>query len=402
LEIILLFKWSGGCFRFLNIRRMLMQLSPLAMRALFKAMRVHATLTADGERGGGSFELLGLGMMSFLMRPGNKPDVFDVEVEDIRIDFDETGLDVAGMAIRFPRFTITRCDLDLTQTKGSWYRENSRLRLQVAIRLDPLHFPFMREMGFHEPVTVLVTESGTLKYPKPRVLDTHAEPTRLPPPLEFLTLSAGQWDVCEVGAELWVAIDCKWAKEIKGTEVWICPGEQACLLWESHNATTVNLNPVGSVSAGGNLLVSPPATTTYVLEATDGDCKETKQVTVRVVRKGENTYTLSADWNPWSSCLWRVEVPQALWGSAVMVQRMRHVLCSGGQSTWPQWGYRHTTDSGAVFTGNVEVNNWRDIPDQPVAGVWEFSPVGVTICNPPEGSRGWEPACFELELGCRK
>jgi hypothetical protein len=126
-------------------------------------------------------------------------------------------------------------------------------------------------------------------------------------------------------------------------------------------------------------------------------------VKVRVVRPGETTYTLSAAWTAMGGCRWTVVVPPELTSGSVMVQRMRHVMCDGGLSTWPKWAYSHTAPGDAVTIGNLErgVDHWQDIPDQPLAGTWYFMPIDIGDCTPPRGNSGWEPACFEVEIGCR-
>ncbi len=50
----------------------------------------------------------------------------------------------------------------------------------------------------------------------------------------------------------------------------IAPGGQTTLSWATNNATTVTISPnVGAVTANGSTTVSPNATTTYTLTATN-------------------------------------------------------------------------------------------------------------------------------------
>jgi hypothetical protein len=381
-----------------------MKYEPLATFVRFPSMRAHATVQASKKAGGDRFELDGSGMMVFAIRNTTNPKEMAVAVRDLRIDFEPTKIDVPKLGtVNIPRFTVTECDLDLDRTQGTWYRSKRAVKLELAIRLDPDRFPIMRGLGFTEPVTVVAVESGRLDWERGRRMETHAEPFTLPPPLDFLTVSAGQFDVCPIEADLRVATDCAKAEELRATEIWICPGDEVCLVWEvSGNPTSVTLDPGGAVSASDSKMVHPNSTTTYSVTGKDGDCDDRAQVTVRVVREGESIFNMSADWNPWENCVWRVEIPAALVGKSVMAVEMRHVKCDGGVGTWPEWGYHHTEPGGNIFSGNIVVDDWRDITDQPLAGTWRFSPVGISNCRPPTDSSGWEPACFEIRLGCRQ
>jgi len=386
-----------------------MQHEPFGAYVKFRSMGAHVVLQASKETGGGRYELSAEGMMAFTLHNTDTRGAMAVTVSDLRLEFKPTKLTVPGLGpVEIPGFTITRCELDPERTQGTWTRRDRQITLNLALRLDPDHFPIMRQLGFTSPQTVLVTESGTLDWEERQRLETHAEPFQLPAPLDFLTVSPGQFDFCTLSADFYVAANCDMAPELRATEIWICPGDEACLWWRvGGQVTQVTITPDGStVSAADAKIVTPASTTTYKLHADgltdDGNkCDKDAQVTVRVVRAGETIFNVTAQWSPFETCIWRFELPAALVGKSVVVQRMRHVKCDGGTFTWPEWAFTHTDPDGNPFADNVRLDTWADITDQPVAGVWRFSPINAPgDCRPPSGQT-WEPACFEMELGCR-
>jgi len=377
---------------------------PLGIHVRFPSMVAHANIQASKEAGGGQFELDGRGLMAFVLRSTDNPDEMAVTVQDLRIEFQPMRIEVPNLGgIEIPGFTITKCDLDLDQTRGTWYWSTRQVSLQLGIRLDPDYFPVMRQLGFMRPVTVIAVESGTLDWRDGRRLETHAEPFTLPAPLDFLTVSPGQFDGCAISAKMWVGANCDYARKYKTQEIWICPGDEACLTWEvGGGPTDVRLNPGGPVSASGNMTVKPTSTTTYRITGKDGGCEDSDQVTVRVIRAGENTFTLTANWNPYSGhCVWVYNLPDGLVGHSVIGVEMRHVKCDKNGTTFPEWTFVHTDPDNKIISGNIRVDSWTDIADQPITGRWEFSPVDIPDCTPPYNQSGWEPACFEIRLGCR-
>ena len=79
----------------------------------------------------------------------------------------------------------------------------------------------------------------------------------------------------------------------------IVSGASATLLWNVQNATTVNISPgVGNVSASGTQSVSPTATTTYTLTATNPAGAVTSQTTVTVTPSVPVITSFTATPNP--------------------------------------------------------------------------------------------------------
>lgn len=371
-----------------------------APRVEFPGMSAHAKLSVAGDAAPAEFELLGKGTMAFSLVPTAEENMFTVQVEELILHVTETRLEHRGRQASLPAFRVDTCDLDRGRTRGRWDSDSRRVELHIALVLDPRKFPFVADFGIREPMVLELDETGTLDFGEERhLLDTHARPFVLPAPLDAITVSPGQF--CDVDAQFFVSLQCGAGFDYRATEIWICPGEEACLEWTTKNASEVEIDPDGPVGDSGTMVVRPMSTTTYQLRAGGNDCNVKKKVTVRVVGPGENTYNLEASWNPFAQCTWRLELPQALYGPSVMVQEMQHVPCEvNGQIQWPKWAVRHTTPNGATFNFNIGTQ-WRDITDQQLAGVWEFTPLDVPTCRPPEG-QSWAPACFEARIGCRR
>jgi len=381
-----------------------MNYQPLGIVARFPSMRAHATIQASPEAGNGRFELDGNGMMVFSLQSTKEPDEMSVELLDVRIEFKQTKIEAANFGtFEIPAFTITKSDFDLHQTHGTLYRSNKQVKLQLAVRLDPAHFPILRKLGIYRPETVIATESGILDWEAGRHFETHAEPFKLPSPLDFLTVSPGQFDVCTLEVKLYAGSTCEYAEKERLKEVWICPGDDVCLIWliDHGSPTKITLDPSGiDVTGSTHEIVNPMDTTEYTVTVESGDCKADDQVTVRVIKEGENILHITAPWSGWGSCIWKCDLPEALFGESVIAVEMRTVLCDGGMSVFPQWGYEHTTPDGEHYSGNV-YEEWTDIIDQPVAGEWKFSPSGVDDCTKLPGTTGWESGCFDFRLSCK-
>ena len=73
-------------------------------------------------------------------------------------------------------------------------------------------------------------------------------------------------------------------------------GESVTLSWEVSDATSISINQgIGTVPATGSVVVTPDATTTYVLTATGDRSTATATVTVTVQQPDVSTITLTAD-----------------------------------------------------------------------------------------------------------
>lgn len=375
----------------------------------FSPMTAHAILQADKVAGGGKFEVHGIGDMSVAFLATNDPNVLELQLREINLDFDTFSINMPGgqKKVKIPSFHVDTADIDLEYAKGVFNRSSKKISLTLPIMLNPNKIPILGKFGIFKPAKVVAVEAGKMD-PETGYLETHAEPFRLPSPFHFLTVYPGQHSPsCSISASLGVvtASFCDRSDISPQEEVLICPGDGACLRWSTTGSITSAIIEPGAinVSHGGSGItrVNPTTNTQYRLKANAQDCQQEKTVTVRVVNPGQN-WNLSAAWEGYGRCVWSVNVSPQFASERIIAPTIRHIRCPvTGLDLWAEWSVKHTNTDGHVTVFDARYDEFKPTGGVSLAGRWEFTPRNFETCDPRDvGKNWWENACFEVSLRC--
>ncbi len=175
--------------------------------------------------------------------------------------------------------------------------------------------------------------------------------------------------------------------------VYICPGEDVYLWWQSSNdVASAEITPdVGSVAPSGNTIVRPTQTTDYTITVRN-ECERTADVHVHVVQAGDVIRIIA---NPVRDLArWQFDAPPALFSPSIRITAIEPVCaggcfvhqpvilgypylsCGGGTTLCNGlWAGTKQDPDGTLTYFNTNISMPILLPGVPLAGTWQFVPI---------------------------
>jgi hypothetical protein len=178
----------------------------------------------------------------------------------------------------------------------------------------------------------------------------------------------------------------------------ILAGESATITYSTSNADTVSISGIGDVAGAGNRVVSPTATTTYTLTATNTRGPVTCQVTVQVMPRGEAPRVVTFAAAPTtitagqaSTLTWSVDN-----ADSVTISSIGTVAARGSSDVRPQTTTTYTLTATNRF-GNSQAT--ATVTVNPVV-VPPVNPVTIAACtaSPATTAKPGDPATISYTI----
>jgi plastocyanin len=323
-------------------------------------------------------------------------DLAALKLTDLRLTLPETRVVLSRPGqywtepIDIQGLTIGPDAIDLEDSEGFVDLDTGYFTLQFRIYLTPEILPLMEEYVIEE-MPLLVQEAGKLDLGKGSEYQSWLHFGIAPEYTgEFRHRSGGGWkNSCSTGTMICATVDDDSPCESPDT-VYICPGEEVHLWWNSsEDVNHAEITPdVGSVSPSGHTVVRPTSTTKYTITVR-GECKRNASVHVHVIREGEEI-EITARPQPEYEC-WRFIAPEERYSRHIKITSIKPICgpgcfihqppitrymyldCGEGLMCNGQWLGRKEDDGRPHYfnTGLLRSN----LPDYPFAGTWRFWPL---------------------------
>jgi len=172
------------------------------------------------------------------------------------------------------------------------------------------------------------------------------------------------------------------ARELPGSLVVICPGEEVTLGWMTKEANSATVTDLGSVSTPtGSQIITPNESKDYQLKAKGDDCDASATANVIVVKAGSHfAFSFMAAGTAREATLhWEANLPELFYSPKVLVTSVR----INAPPTLKGWSVQKVDLNGTVhqFQVGPQFSTPTSQPFQ-LPGVWKMVPVDPGELNP--------------------